>query len=118
MTVRLDAKTSPATGAEILRHAVLNTRLILETPAPLVGVKSITADGIEFDISFFVEDLAQSTRAQNELFDWIYRHLAAAGIDLASTQSRPYWLPEAAISKGAKNRCRTRDRSGRDLCQI
>ena len=44
VTIQLDAKTPPATGAEILRHAILNTRLILATPAPLVAVKSITAD--------------------------------------------------------------------------
>src|SRR3954447_1671962 len=102
VNIRLDAKTSPATSAEILRHAILNTRLILEMPAPLIGVKSITADGIEFDLSFFVEELAHSTRAQNELFDWIYRHLAAAGIDWASTQSGAYWLPEAIVSKGGR----------------
>jgi small-conductance mechanosensitive channel/CRP-like cAMP-binding protein len=102
VTVQLAAKTPPEASAEILRHAILNTRLILATPAPLVVVKSITADSTEFDISFFVEELAQSTRAQNELFDWISRHLAAADIDLASTQSQPYWLPQAAIPRNAK----------------
>jgi small-conductance mechanosensitive channel/CRP-like cAMP-binding protein len=102
VTIQLDAKTPPAICAEILRHAVLNTRLILATPAPSVGVESITADAIEFDISFFVEELAQSTRAQNELFEWIYRHLAAAGIGWASTESHPTWLPEATTPKNAK----------------
>lgn len=102
VTVRLDAKASPATGAEILRHAVLNTQLILATPAPSVAVKSITADAIEFDISFFVEELAQSTHAQNELFDWISRHLTAAGIGLASTQSQPFSSPQTANPKCAK----------------
>ena len=97
VTVKLDAKTPPAVGAEILQHAILNTRLIMATPAPLVAVKSITADTIEFDISFFVEELAQSTRAQNELFDWISRHLAAAGVNLASTQSQPYWPSPTAL---------------------
>ena len=101
VTVKLDAKTPPAVGAEILQHAILNSRLIMATPAPLVAVKSITADAIEFDISFFVEELAQSTRAQNELFDWISRHLAAAGVDLASTQSQPYW-PSPALPANAK----------------
>src|SRR6266850_1050253 len=88
VTIQLDAKTLPSTGAEILRHAILNTRLIVVTPAPSVGVKSISADAIEFDISFFVEELGQSTHAQNELFDSIYRHLAGAGINLASSQSQ------------------------------
>ncbi len=102
VTVQLDAKTSPAVSAEILKNAILNIQLILATPAPLVVVKSISADAVEFDISFFVEELAQSTRAQNELFDRISRHLAAAGIDLASTQSQPYGLPQPAIPETAK----------------
>jgi len=89
VTIELDAKTPPAAGAEILHHAILNTQPLLATPAPSVGVKSITADAIEFDISFSVEELGRSTRAQNELFDWIYRHLAAAGINWASTPATP-----------------------------
>ena len=86
VTVRLAADASPAGGGEILRQAVLNTSLILATPAPLITVKSVTGDAVEFDISFFVDGLAQSTRAHNELFDRISRHLAAAGVALASTQ--------------------------------
>jgi small-conductance mechanosensitive channel len=96
IVVQLAAETPPAAGAEILQGAILNTRLILATPAPLIAVKSISADAVEFDLSVFVEDLGQSTRAQNELFDWISRHLAAAGIALASSQSQPSWMPQAA----------------------
>jgi hypothetical protein len=103
VTVQLNAKTLPSRGAEILHHAILNTRLILTTPAASVGVKSITKDAIEFDISFFVEELAQSTRAQNQLFDWIYRHLAAEGLDWASSQRQPFWLAETATPKNPKN---------------
>ena len=103
VTVQLEAKTTPAASAEILQHAILNTRLILATPAPAIAIKSITADAIEFDISFFVEELAQSTRAQNELFDWISRHLAAAGIGLASSQSQPYWPPQGAPPETPKS---------------
>jgi small-conductance mechanosensitive channel len=103
VTVQLDAQTPPAAGTEILRQAILNTQLILATPAPLVAVKSITADATQFEISFFVEELAQATRAQNELFDWICRHLAAAGIDLASAQSQSVWPPSATTSEIAKS---------------
>ncbi len=102
VTIQLDAKASPATSAEILRHAILDTRPIMATPAPSIIVKSIRADAIDFEISFFVEELAQSIRAQNELFDWISRHLAAAGVDLASTQSQPYWPPPGALPENAK----------------
>jgi CRP-like cAMP-binding protein len=102
VTIQLDPQTSPSTGAEILRHAILNTQPILATPSPSVGVKSITADAIEFDLNFSVEELGQSTRAQNDLFDWLYRHLAAAGINWASAASRPSWLAEASLPKNEK----------------
>jgi small-conductance mechanosensitive channel/CRP-like cAMP-binding protein len=102
VTVQVDPKTLPAASAEILRHAVLSSRLILAAPAPLVVVKSISANSTEFEISFFVEELANSSRAQNELFDWISRHLTAAGIALASSQSQPLWTLQPADPKQAK----------------
>lgn len=89
VTVRLGAGTPPAVGSEILQLAILNTRPILATPAPSVAVKSISADVIQFDVDFYVEELAHSTGAQNELFDWISRHFAAAGIALGSSQRPP-----------------------------
>jgi small-conductance mechanosensitive channel len=88
ITVQLDARTAPSAGTEILQHAILNNRLIVANPAPSVTVKSINAIYTEFEITFFVEELASATRAQNQLFDLIFRHLAAAGIDLATTDSR------------------------------
>jgi small-conductance mechanosensitive channel/CRP-like cAMP-binding protein len=89
ITVQLAAKTPPAAGSEILEHAILNCRLILATPSPGVTIKSITAAFTEFEITFFVEELASATRAQNQLFDLIFRHLAVAGIELATPQSEP-----------------------------
>jgi len=88
ITVQLDAKTPPAAGAEILQHAILNCRLIVTTPSPSVTVKSINATYTEFEITFFVEELASSVKAQNQLFDLIFRHLTAAGIDLATAQNQ------------------------------
>jgi small-conductance mechanosensitive channel len=88
ITVQVDAKAPPATAAEILEHAALNCRLIVATPAPSVTIKSINSTFTEFEITFFVEDLASSARAQNQLFDLIFRHLAAAGIDLAADQNQ------------------------------
>jgi small-conductance mechanosensitive channel len=88
ITVQLDARTAPSAGTEILEHAILNNRLIVATPAPSVTVKSINATYTEFEITFFVEELASSTRAQNQLFDLIFRHLAAAGIDMATAQNQ------------------------------
>ena len=88
ITVQVDAKAPPATAIQILEHAILNCRLIVATPAPSVTIKVINSTYTEFEITFFVEDLASTTRAQNQLFDLIFRHLAAAGIDLAADQSQ------------------------------
>ena len=103
ITVQVAPKIPPATSAEIFGQAILNCSLILAAPAPLVAVKSISANSTEFEISFFVEELANSSRAQNELFDWIYRHLTAAGIALASTQGQPYLPLQAAEPKQVKS---------------
>ena len=89
VTVQLDAKTPPSRCSEILEHAIRNCRPIVATPAPTITVKAINATYIEFEIAFFVEELASTVKAQNELFDFIYRHLAAADIDLASPQNGP-----------------------------
>ena len=68
VTVQLDAKTPPSRCSEILEHAIRNCRLIVATPAPTITVKAINATYIEFEIAFFVEELASTVKAQNELF--------------------------------------------------
>jgi len=89
VTVQLDAKTPPSRCSEILDHAIRNSRLIVATPAPTITVKAINAAYTEFEIAFFVEELGSTAKAQNELFDFIYRHLKVANIGLASPQSVP-----------------------------
>ena len=84
VTVQLDAKAPPMRASEIIEHAIRNSRLIIAAPAPGVVIKTINAAYTEFEITFFVEDLSLSTKAQNELFDFIYRHAVAAGLNLAS----------------------------------
>jgi len=88
VTFHLDPRTPPSIGSEILMNALLNCQLIVAAPAPSVIVKSITGASTEFEVTFFVEELASSTNAQNRLFDLIFRHLVAAGIDLASPQNQ------------------------------
>ncbi len=87
VTVQVDSQTPPSRCSEILEHAIRNSRLIVATPAPTITIKTINATYAEFEIAFFVEELASTVKAQNELFDFIYRHLAAADIDLAASQN-------------------------------
>jgi small-conductance mechanosensitive channel len=87
VTIQVDAQTPPSRCSEILDHAIRNSRLIVTTPAPTITIKTVNASYAEFEIAFFVEELASTVKAQNELFDSIYRHLAAADIDLAVPQN-------------------------------
>jgi CRP-like cAMP-binding protein len=75
--------------------------VIVATPAPTITIKTINASHAEFEIAFFVEELASTVKAQNELFDFIYRHLAAAEIDLAASQNGP-------VADGDLRKSRTR----------
>jgi small-conductance mechanosensitive channel/CRP-like cAMP-binding protein len=84
ITVQVDAQAPPARCSEILERAIRNSRLIVASPAATITIKVITAAYTEFEIAFFVEELASTVKAQNELFDFIYRHLATADIDLAA----------------------------------
>ena len=80
----------------MIRRALLNCRLILPPPAPVIAIQTINAAFAEFEITFFTETLASSRRAQNEWFDLVDRHLAAAAIDPASPESTPTPVSGAA----------------------
>jgi small-conductance mechanosensitive channel/CRP-like cAMP-binding protein len=89
VTIQVDGKTPPSIGSEILEHALLNSRLILTNPGPTITVKTVNANHTEFEVAFFVEELASGVKAQNEFFDAAFRHLTVAGVDLASPQNQP-----------------------------
>jgi small-conductance mechanosensitive channel/CRP-like cAMP-binding protein len=92
VTVGTDSNTPPSLSVEVLQRAVLNCRTIMPIPAPAIAIKAIGRGRTEYEVTFFVEELAASTQAQNELLDVIYRHLAAEGIGLASP-SNELWRP-------------------------
>src|SRR5262245_55347876 len=93
VSVKLDARTPPSAGIGILRHALVNSRRILAFPEPAIAVKSMNAAAVAYELTFFVENLNLATNAQNELFDLVHRHLASAGIQLASPEGQPFAFP-------------------------
>jgi small-conductance mechanosensitive channel len=103
-TVQAAPGQSPSVIAALLDRAILNCCLILQTPAPSVIVKAMTAVSIDFEIDFFVQDLGSTTRAQNELLDLIYRHLTLAGIGLASPATTTPVIPDAGIAGKTRSR--------------
>jgi small-conductance mechanosensitive channel len=99
VTVQLDARTPPSAGIAILRQALLNARGILAFPGSSIVVKSMNAASVAYELTFFVEDLNAASATQNELFDLIHRHLAAADIALAAPEGQPFAVPPEAARK-------------------
>jgi small-conductance mechanosensitive channel len=87
VTLQVGSRTPPSFATEVIERALLNCRLILPAPAPVIATKTINGVYAEFEITFFTATLASSRQAQNEWLDLVYRHLAAAAIDLASPAS-------------------------------
>src|SRR5438309_6984636 len=87
VTLQVGGRTPPSYATEVIERALLNCRLILPEPAPAITTKTINGVYAEFEITFFTETLASSRQAQNEWFDLVYKHLAAAASDLASLES-------------------------------
>ena len=92
VSLEMSANTLPATGIGVIEHAILNSRQILSYPKSIIRVKSINADVMGYEVTFFIADLSSATGAQNEFFDLIFRHLVAAGIKLAASDGT---VPEA-----------------------
>ena len=102
-TVQLDPGTQPAICGETIEHAILNCRSISTTPSPSVAVKTITGSFTEFEMTFFVEGVAQAAAARNELFDLI-----------SDGTGRSLWRDEHAERRGDTGAAR-RSRPGGDL---
>src|SRR5580658_3366327 len=77
--VRLEPSLTPAAGCNLLKEVLLGSTHVLRTPEPTVTIKDLSAEMIDFELSYSVADISAVDRAQNELFDRIYRAAAAAG---------------------------------------
>src|ERR1700731_237863 len=77
--VNLEPSLTPAAGCNLLKEVLLGSTHILRTPEPSVTIKDLSAEMIDFELSFSVADVGAVDQAQNELFDRVYRAAAAAG---------------------------------------
>jgi CRP-like cAMP-binding protein len=77
--VRLEPSLTPAAGCNLLKEVLLGSTHILRTPEPTVTIKDLSAEMIDFELSYSVADISAVDRAQNELFNRVFRAAAAAG---------------------------------------
>jgi small-conductance mechanosensitive channel/CRP-like cAMP-binding protein len=78
--VKLEPSLSPAAGCHLLKDVLLGSTHILRTPEPSVTIKDVSAEMIDYELSYSVTDLDAVSEAQNDLFDRVYRATAAAGV--------------------------------------
>jgi small-conductance mechanosensitive channel/CRP-like cAMP-binding protein len=81
--VKLEPSLTPAAGRNLLKEVLLSSTHVLQSPEPTVTIKDLSAEMIDFELSYSVADVSFVDRAQNELFDRVYRAAAAAGADFS-----------------------------------
>ena len=81
--VKLEPVLTPGAGRNLLKEALLGCSHILRTPEPTVTIVDLSAEMIDFELSYSVADVSAVDLAQNELFDRVYRAAAAAGAKFA-----------------------------------
>ena len=81
--VKLEPVLTPAAGCNLLKEVLLGSAHILRTPAPSATVVDLSAEMIEFELSYSVASIAVVDQARDELFNRIHRAVAAAGIRFA-----------------------------------
>src|SRR5271155_1847935 len=77
--VKLDPSITPATGCHLLNEVLLSSGQILQMPEPFVTIKDLSAEMIDYEMSFAVVDVSVVPQAQNELYDRVFRATAAVG---------------------------------------
>jgi small-conductance mechanosensitive channel len=83
LRVRFEPTLAPSAVVDILRTVLLSSNSIMSAPAPTIEIKSLDAQAIEFELAFRVRDFAAAATARHEIYDLIYRHAKAAGLQLA-----------------------------------
>jgi small-conductance mechanosensitive channel/CRP-like cAMP-binding protein len=83
LRVRLSPTLTPEAGRSLLEGALLSSAHVLQTPRPAANMKDISAESMDFELSFFVAGLDTLDAAQNEVFDRLYRAVNAVGANFS-----------------------------------
>lgn len=77
--VKLQPTLTPAAGCTLLKEVLLGSPHVLRNPEPTVTIKDLSAEAIDFQLSYSVPDVGTVDLAQNDLFERVYRAAVAAG---------------------------------------
>jgi len=89
ISVQLSPHARPQTVIAALERAIQGCRLLLEQPAPSVALIAAANNGVEYQVSGYVQSMDQKRTVHNQLYDLAFRHLQAAGISLLANAEPP-----------------------------
>jgi CRP-like cAMP-binding protein len=94
--IKLEPTLTPADACAMLKEVLLGSTKILRSPEPAVTIKDLSAEMLDFELSYSVADVTLVGDAQNELFDRVSRAASIAGARfaprLAGIEPRPIRL--------------------------
>ena len=93
VVIRLDPSVAPLGTVAVLETAMLSCTRIVRAPRATVMVRGLDAAALECELRFFVSAVELGPAAQNEVFDRVFRHCAAAGLRLAPPPESGMVLP-------------------------
>ncbi|ULJ75791.1 mechanosensitive ion channel family protein [Rhizobium gallicum] len=83
LKVRMAPTRPPGAILDAMEQVLLSSNSILKTSSPSASILNIDRDSIEIELSFRVADIGRVSNARNELFDLVYRHVEAAGLQFS-----------------------------------
>jgi small-conductance mechanosensitive channel len=84
ISIHLPLRFRPVRVQELMEQALKNYSGFLLNPSPKVILKSITEGLLEYEASGFVGTPDEKIGARNRLYDLVYRHLRASGIEIST----------------------------------
>lgn len=99
ISVEVSPLVRPRQVVEALEQALGGCRALLASPAPGVSIRKAGGNVVEYELSGFVATMGEKREVRNQLYDLVYRHLQAAGIELLNNQAAT--LQKAASSARA-----------------
>lgn len=83
LKIRMKLDRPPSLILDSMEKVLLSSNRICASPTPSASILAVDRDTVEFELSFRVLSLGKVSGAKNELFDLVFRHAAAAGLELA-----------------------------------
>ncbi|TAU86353.1 mechanosensitive ion channel family protein [Rhizobium leguminosarum] len=101
ITIRILPTRPPAVVEETMRTVLLSANCTLKSPPPSVSIIGLDASAIEVELAFKVSSPSRTSVAKNEIYDLVFRHAKAAGLQLGA----PYGAQADGIqsSEGVKH---------------